>query len=144
MGILPLNVETGRYLRKPLNERLCLLCTEREIEDEYHFICSCPCYKTECDEICSCIPNFKNLTPDDQFVSLMRLNPKVLAKFIESIWNKRKFLLEDVMNTHYSSVFVIKVTYKPKRGLGVLNFCYLSSILLNVCIHVTIINEINK
>ena len=91
MGILPLNVETGRYLRKPLNKRLCLLCTEREIEDQYHFLCSCPCYKTERDQICSCIPNFKNLTPDDQFVTPMRLNPKVLAKFIESIWNKRQY-----------------------------------------------------
>ena len=98
MGILPLNVETGRYLRKPLNERLCLLCKEREIEDEYHFLCSCQRYKTERNQICSGIPNFKNLTPDDQFVSLMRLNPKVLAKFIESIWNKRKFLLEDDIN----------------------------------------------
>ena len=47
MGILPLNVETGSYFRKPLNERLCLLCTEGEIEDEYHFslaiICKNPC-----------------------------------------------------------------------------------------------------
>ena len=25
MGILPLNIETGRYIRKELNERLCLL-----------------------------------------------------------------------------------------------------------------------
>ena len=32
MGILPLNVGSGRYVRKPLNERLCHLCTEGEIE----------------------------------------------------------------------------------------------------------------
>ena len=98
MGILPLNVETGRYLRKPLNERLCLLCTEREIEDEYHFLCSCPSYKTESDKICNYIPNFKNLSPDDQFVLLMRFDSKLLAKYVESIWNKRKLLLNDETN----------------------------------------------
>ena len=98
MGILPLNVETGRYLRKPLNERLCLLCTEREIEDEYNFLCSCPSYKTERDKICNYIPNFKNLSPDDQFVLLMRFDSKLLAKYVESIWNKRKLLLNDETN----------------------------------------------
>ena len=99
MGILPLNVETGRYLRKPLNERLCLMCTEREIEDECHFLCLCPSYKTERDKISNYIPNFENLTPDDQFILLMRLDSKLLAKYIESIWNKRKLLLNNEINT---------------------------------------------
>ena len=49
-----------------------------------------------------------------------------------------------VKNTHTLFFTVIKVTNKPKRDLGVLNACHLSSILLNLCIHVTIINEIHK
>ena len=36
-GILPLEVELGRYSGKPLKERLCSFCTLQKVEDEYHF-----------------------------------------------------------------------------------------------------------
>ena len=62
------------------------------------FLCSCPSYKTKRDKICNYIPNFKNLSPDDQFVLLMRFDSKLLAKYVESIWNKRKLLLNDETN----------------------------------------------
>ena len=51
MGILPLNIETGRYIRKELNERLCLLCNQNSIEDEHHFLLSCPVYNAERDNL---------------------------------------------------------------------------------------------
>ena len=41
VGILPLEIESGQYIRKKLNERLCRLC-KSNVEDEIHFICSCP------------------------------------------------------------------------------------------------------
>ena len=47
MGILPLNIETGRYFRKVLNDRLCLLCDHNATEDEHHFLLSCPFYNVE-------------------------------------------------------------------------------------------------
>ena len=47
MGILPLQKETGRYFRRTLNERLGLLCDKKSIEDEYHFLLSCPVYNIE-------------------------------------------------------------------------------------------------
>ena len=37
IGILPLQIEVGRYYRKQLNERLCLICSDNVIEDECHF-----------------------------------------------------------------------------------------------------------
>ena len=54
-GILPLEVETGRYApiydqsikknrkRKP-SERICKICDQKETEDEFHFLCICPKY----------------------------------------------------------------------------------------------------
>ena len=42
MGILALNIETGRYIQKELNERLCLLCNQNSIEYEHHFLLLCP------------------------------------------------------------------------------------------------------
>ena len=35
---MPLVIESGRYTRKKLTERLCSC----NVEDEIHFICSCP------------------------------------------------------------------------------------------------------
>jgi hypothetical protein len=41
-----LRIETGRYGsdRLPREERTCLLCNSRDIEDEFHFIIICNCY----------------------------------------------------------------------------------------------------
>ena len=58
MGILPLNIEAGRYIRKELNERLCLLCNQNSIEDEHHFLLLCPVYNAERDNLCKLIPSF--------------------------------------------------------------------------------------
>ena len=42
-----LHIETGRYGRNRLerNERLCHLCSDGDIEDEYHFVFICSIYK---------------------------------------------------------------------------------------------------
>ncbi len=42
-GSLPLEIETGRYKKVPLDERICKLCQE-SIEDEIHFIVDCQFY----------------------------------------------------------------------------------------------------
>jgi len=43
-----LRIQTGRYGSSniPRNERYCLYCGSRDLEDVYHFICICPCYIT--------------------------------------------------------------------------------------------------
>ena len=42
----PLRIQTVRFSRNnlPRNERYCLCCNTRDIEDEFHFVCICPCY----------------------------------------------------------------------------------------------------
>ena len=41
-----LRIQTGRYGRHRIerNERLCIFCENRQIDDEYHFICECPIF----------------------------------------------------------------------------------------------------
>ena len=90
MGILPLNIETGRYIRKELNERLCLLCYQNSIENEHHFLLSCLAHNAERDKLCKLIPSFNHLIPYEQMCILINLKSKYLANFIENIWNKRK------------------------------------------------------
>ena len=48
MSVLPLRIQTGRYERNNLtrNERYCQCCNSNDIEDEYHFICTCPYFET--------------------------------------------------------------------------------------------------
>jgi hypothetical protein len=43
-GVLPLKVETGRYLNIPLHFRICELCNDNEVEDEFHFLTRCALY----------------------------------------------------------------------------------------------------
>ena len=42
-----LNVQVGRYQRNRTirSERYCVYCNLRDVEDEYHFILICPCYR---------------------------------------------------------------------------------------------------
>ena len=44
MGILPLRVETERFVGEPLEQRTCSLCHADSIEDEVHFLFECDTY----------------------------------------------------------------------------------------------------
>lgn len=43
-GVFPIRVETGRYRRLPVEQRLCQVCHMAEVEHEEHFIVRCPLY----------------------------------------------------------------------------------------------------
>ena len=43
LGILRLEIETGRFRNIPSESRMCHFCIN-EIEDELHFVCVCPVY----------------------------------------------------------------------------------------------------
>ena len=40
-GILPLEIEIGRYRDIPLEKRLCQVCKNGSVEDEIHFLGNC-------------------------------------------------------------------------------------------------------
>ena len=46
-----LEIETGRYKKKMLEQRLCKNCNNDFIEDEKHFLMTCKAYRSERSEI---------------------------------------------------------------------------------------------
>lgn len=36
-GIIPIRIETGRFQGEPIEERICVFCSNRNVEDEFHF-----------------------------------------------------------------------------------------------------------
>ena len=46
-GANRLRIEQGRYVKERVEERLCLLCEEKKVEDEHHFFLDCPFYDHE-------------------------------------------------------------------------------------------------
>ena len=82
-GTLPLEIETGRFVGTPLEERTCKICNENVIEDESHFVFECTKYS-----------HFRIGFPDEASLALMfndYLN--VLAKYVQNAFSFRQTLL---------------------------------------------------
>ncbi len=50
-GILPLRVETGRFVNEARCDRICKLCNSGAIEDQIHFLFHCDCYNDLRDDL---------------------------------------------------------------------------------------------
>ena len=46
-GILPLRIETGRYIGLTVNDKTCQICYSDETKDEMHFLFNCPGYNDQ-------------------------------------------------------------------------------------------------
>ena len=92
LGILPINVEVGRYRNIPLEDRKCEFCVD-DIEDETHFLMECNLYRSERKKLFEYVTqkrsHFENLTKDDKFLYLMQNNWKETAKFIQRCYDLR-------------------------------------------------------
>ncbi len=95
-----LAVETGRYSRPiiALCERRCRQCNSGAVEDERHFLLSCPSFallrKPILHQASTARQDFEHLSTQDRFVWLMQkeeLQPS-LAKFIEEAFSQRSNL----------------------------------------------------
>ena len=104
-GILPLEIEVGRYLpiydkttkrnrKREAYERICKLCNLKAIEDEYHFACVCPAYsnrrKMLFDEVSRNNDVFDVLSLSDKFVYIMKHCQLDVSKFINDSWSMRE------------------------------------------------------
>ena len=100
LGILPLAIETGRYYRIRIENRFCKLCHNENIEDEIHFPCHCKPFDHErlifYTKLAVKGNNILEMSDNEKFVYIMQLNCKELPIFVESIWNKRKLILESL------------------------------------------------
>ena len=98
LGILPLRLETGRFLDEKVEERTCKLCNSGAVEDEMHFLFSCNTYN-------DIRQRFYNLMNDKHkdFLLLSNIN-KLTLMFDKSVIQFAKYLKEIFMlrrNTIY-------------------------------------------
>ena len=74
-GILPLEIEVGRYWHVPLMEWMCKICLSGELEDEVHFLYVCSHYKQQRSNLFTIVdelfPEFQSLNIFEKFVFLM-------------------------------------------------------------------------
>ena len=92
-GILPLHIETGRFVDTKLNDRICRICGNGEIEDEIHFITSCSAYSDLRDilftKAANDNPEFISYDVLDSFVYLMNDLQKPTMDFIHNAYHRR-------------------------------------------------------
>ena len=93
VGILPIRLETGRYVGESIEDRICKLCNHETVESEYHFLMNCPRY----DDLRSNI--FQDILDENEFCSLGENDklkflldnfPRKTAKYIVAAFTRRK------------------------------------------------------
>ena len=96
-GVLPLRVETGRYVGLALNERLCTVCQNRVVEDEIHFILQCPTYADLRKRILfndqTVLETLASFNPLEQLSFLMKHHHRQVARFIAKCMERRAGVL---------------------------------------------------
>ena len=98
LGILPIRLETARYLRPvvPENERLCY-CNSGEIESEYHILFKCQKYNNLREAWLSKLmkpDNFLHLSPQDKLKLVLNEpeNVRHTAQYLVSLMDLRRLL----------------------------------------------------
>ena len=78
-----LNIEKGRYLNTPAEDRICKLCNSG-VEDEFHFTIICSklqsCREEFFKDICDVVPSFINMSDFDQFKFIFSSNDLDICK----------------------------------------------------------------
>ncbi len=96
-GILPLEIETGRYKNLTREQRQCTLCNSGAIEDQIHFAFKCPVYNDmRSDFVKTCkdrITSWDTLTDIDKLTILFKEEPRLFGKYVKKIFLHRKSLL---------------------------------------------------
>ncbi len=135
-GILPLQIENGRWWNIPVMERLCTMCSLNVVEDEYHFLCVCSAYCSLRDilynEAKVSNTEFEGLTSDEKFIYLMQAESKAVSKYLSEL-------------SSHEGMLSILVFHKPQREFlilcsGSMTFNFTRSAQRSVpcvCIYVT-------
>jgi len=93
-GVLPLEIETGRWRGVPADERLCMLCNDGSVEDEYHFVLECDKYREKriafVNMIVNTFPDFNDVSPSEKWTILMcEAIVNHTARFVSEIYEIR-------------------------------------------------------
>ncbi len=98
IGILPLGVEVGRFTNKPLEERICHICDDALLDNEFHFLLYCEALKPIRSKYFEEYNYLDDCTDPTDKVELCKLmlnshNLKHTARFLESMFDERMRLL---------------------------------------------------
>ena len=93
MGILPLEIEVGRFRNIPVENILCKCFDNDVVENEFHFVCECVRYA----DLRTVLYSQHNFTPDldvqIKFLNIMSTQFKFITAYLEKAWKTRqKFL----------------------------------------------------
>jgi hypothetical protein len=93
LGILPIEVETGRFRAIPLENRICKLCNLGQVEDEKHLLFHCVLYEDERSvwfgKLSQHEPEFHNMSFKYKLCIAFGYC-RCTAKYIVTIMKKRK------------------------------------------------------
>ena len=92
-GILPLRIETGRYIGESREQRLCKMCQSNSVEDETHFLIKCDFYIDIRNDIFLEQLNdstFNVLSDQEKLSLLINAHPRKCAKFIVKSYLRRR------------------------------------------------------
>lgn len=95
-GIIPIRIETGRFQGEPIEERICVFCSNRSVEDEFHFLLHCSLYNDYRKK-----KLFENIgfnqseeISDDELLRLLIVNyPRQVAKYLYSSIKRRQSIV---------------------------------------------------
>ena len=90
LGILPINIETGRYTGTAEQDRLCQMCDQGRVENEAHFVFECDFYTPYRRELeVSIGAGLDNMNNTDRFCKIFK-HPYALGRYIENAYRKRR------------------------------------------------------
>ena len=125
-----LAIETGRYTtpKTPAEDRICLICNTKSVEDEYHMTLVCPYYNKEREELFLALSEFCVVTPScdpDTFLILMgylngdtELATLICSFFQEMPHEERTVLSTSTSLTFYILSLYIRVVKTVNKSLG--------------------------
>ncbi len=90
-GILPLNIEVGRFRGLSVAERKCIFCDQNEVETEAHFLIKCPFYNTIRNSLSiQTGVNLNDNSDADNLDILMNQHQKITLNNLFDMWIKRR------------------------------------------------------
>ncbi len=89
-GVLPLQIEVGRFRVQSVEQRICQLC-KTEVESEIHFLFECPVYDR--DEFLPLTTLNCVLDNVERIQLCMNNYQKLTVKFVTKLWNERQNLI---------------------------------------------------
>ena len=93
LGVLPINIEIGRYSGTPRDERYCPLCNNNSIDDEIHVLLYCPYYNALREALiyhaCS-ICNMFNELDDNNKVGMLASHTNMVRKTAKFLFDMLK------------------------------------------------------